>query len=168
MDQLTWMLGFIPEWFWSAFFILGILATLASWFLQFVPFINSYRLPIQVLGVIAVSSSLWFLGAATNEKKWTQKTNELKAQIAEVENRQPVINTIVVEKIVKQKEYVKGSIGVITETIEKWNTKEIIKEIPIERVKIIREYIENCPVPKEFIELHNKSATIDKTEGIKK
>jgi hypothetical protein len=172
MDQLTWMLSFIPEWFWAAFFILGILATLASWVLKFVPFISTYRLPIQVLGIIAISSSLWFLGAAANEKKWKKEAEALKAKVAEAENKQPVINTVVVENIVEKTKVVKGKTEYITQYIDKWNTKEIIKEVEgperIRREEVIK-YIENCPVPKEFIELHNKAATIDaKAEGAKK
>jgi|688.fasta_scaffold88908_5 hypothetical protein len=169
MDQITWMLGFLPNWFWNVTLIVSIIVLIVSWVLKFIPFVGTYRLPLQVFGVIASIVSVWFLGAASNEAKWQAQAEKYKNQITELENRQPAINTVVVEKLVKQKEYVKGSIGVITETIEKWNTQEIIKEVPVERVKVIREYIEKCPVPQEFIELHNKAATIKPSpEGAKK
>lgn len=169
MDQITWMFSFLPNWFWNLSLIIGIGLLLASWVLKFIPFVGTYRLPLQVIGIVSAITSVWFLGAASNEEKWKTEAEKYKLKITELENRQPAINTVVVEKLVKQKEYVKGSIGVITETIEKWNTNEIIKEIPVERIRIIREYIENCPVPKEFIELHNKAATIkSQVEGDKK
>ena len=163
MDQLTWMLGFLPNWFWNVLLILSTLTLIASWILKFIPFISTYRLPLQVIGVIAAVTSVWFLGAAANEAKWAKESEKYIAKIKELENRQPVINTEVVEKVVNQTKYVKGQVGIITETIEKWNTKEIIKEIPVDRIKIVREYIENCPIPKELLELHN-NATMIKTD----
>jgi hypothetical protein len=168
MDQITWMLGVLPDWIWSVSLLLSTMILIISWTFKFIPFVGTYRLPLQVVGVIVALTSVWFLGAASNEKKWKTEAEKYVNKITELENRQPQINTVVVEKIVKEKEYIKGSIGVITETIEKWNTQEIIKEIPVERVKVIREYIDKCPVPQEFIELHNKAATIKPAEGAKK
>jgi len=168
MDQLTWMLGFLPSWFWNLTLIVGLILLILSWAFKFVPFVGTYRLPFQIIGVISTVTSVWFLGAASNEAKWKKEAADLQTKITELENRQSVINTVIVEKIVKEKEFIKGSIGIITETVERWNTKEIIKEIPVERVKIVREYIERCPIPQELIDLHNQAATIKPVEGAKK
>lgn len=169
MDQITWMLGFLPNWIWNVLLIVSILVLIASWVLKFIPFVSTYRLPLQVVGIISAITSVWFLGAAANEAKWKAEAEKYKAKITELENRQPVINTVIVEKIVKQKEYVKTQAGVITETIEKWNTNEVIKEVPVERIKIVREYIENCPIPKELLDLHNKAASMKTNDqGVKK
>ena len=86
-----------------------------------------------------------------------RKELEAKLVVAEQESKQT--NTVIQEKIVKQKEFVKGK----TEYITRYIDKEIIKKEEIVK------YIETCPVPKEIIELHNAATEMNKAaEGAKK
>lgn len=159
MWQLTWMLSLLPNWFWTLVLVAGVLAVLAAWVLKFVPFVSTYRLPIQVGGILALIVGVYFQGVIANEAKWEARVKELEAKLAVAEEESKKTNTVIQEKIVKQKEYVKGK----TEYITKYIDKEVVK-----KEEIIK-YVEMCPVPKELIELHNAATEMNKAaEGAKK
>ena len=144
MFQLTWMLGFIPEWFWTLLLISGAVAFAAA---RFFP-----QFPLKIGGIAAIIISVWFLGAASNEAKWEARVKELEAKIAAAEVVSKQENVVIQEKIVKQKEYIKGK----TEYITKYIDKEIIKN------EEVIKYIENCPVPQIIIDAHNAAALMNK------
>lgn len=168
MWQLSWMFGFLPAWFWSVLLIIGIILVLASWAFKFIPFVGTYRLPIQIIGILSLITSIWFLGAASNEEKWQIKVKEAELKAKEAEYKAAELNEqlrrVTEEKIVVRDEKTKT----IVKYIDSWITKEILREVEgPERVKIekVIEYIERCPVPKELLEIHNQAA---KGEGMKK
>jgi hypothetical protein len=146
MWQLTWMLSFLPDWFWTLLLIAGG----ASYGLS--RFFAAYATPMKIGGVVAVIISLWFLGAASNEAKWEARVKELEAKVAAAEAESKKDNVIIQEKIVKQKEYIKGKTEYITQYID----KEVIK-----KEEIIK-YVERCPVPQPIIDAHNAAAIMNK------
>jgi hypothetical protein len=168
MWQITWALSLLPDWFWTALLITGIVAVVASVILGVVPFIKQYKMPIQVGGIISIIVSVWFLGAASNEEKWQVRIRELEDKVKLAEEKSKETNTEIQEKVVKQKEYIKGKTEYITKYIDKLETKEVIKEVQgPERVRVeeVIKYIENCPVPKELINIHDAAATLTKAAG---
>ncbi len=172
MWQITWMLSLLPDWFWTLVLIAGFLAVLAAWVLKFVPFVSTYRLPIQVGGVLALLVGVYFQGVIANEAKWEAKVKELEAKLAVAEEESKKENVVIQEKIVKQKEYIKGKTETITKYVDRFVDREVIKEIQgPERVRVeeIIKYVESCPVPKELINLHNQATQLNKAaEGAKK
>lgn len=172
MWQLTWMLSLIPSWFWTAILVIGVLAVLASWVLKFVPFVSTYRLPIQVGGVLALLVGVYFQGVFANEAKWEAKVRELEAKLAVSAEESKKTNVVIQEKIVKQTEFIKGKTETITKYVDRFVDREIVKEIQgPERVRVeeIIRYVESCPVPKELIDLHNQATQLNKAaEGAKK
>ena len=121
MFQLTWMLSFIPEWFWTLLLIGGVVAFFAA---RFFP-----QFPLKIGGIVAIVISVWFLGAASNEAKWEARVKELEEKVAAAETASRQENVVIQEKIVKQKEFIKGKTEYITKYIDKLETKEIIKEV---------------------------------------
>jgi hypothetical protein len=146
MWQLTWMLSFLPDWFWTLLLFAGIIAFGLSYFLKL------YQLPLKVGGIAAVIISIWFLGAASNEAKWEARVKELEEKVAGAEAVSKQENTVVQEKIVKQKEYIKGK----TEYITRYIDKEVVKH------EEVIKYIEKCPVPQPIIDAHNAAAVMNK------
>jgi membrane-bound ClpP family serine protease len=144
MVQLTWMLSFIPEWFWTMLLIGGVVALFAA---RFFP-----QFPLKIGGIVAIVISVWFLGAASNEAKWEARVKELEEKVAAAEVVSKQENVVVQEKIVKQKEFIKGK----TEYITRYIDKEIIKN------EEVIKYIENCPVPQIIIDTHNAAALMNK------
>jgi hypothetical protein len=85
MWQIAWMLSLLPDWFWTLVLIAGIIATLAAWVLKFIPFVRTYRLPIQVGGIIALLVGVYFQGVIANEEKWIKKLEAAEKEKAEIE-----------------------------------------------------------------------------------
>ena len=144
MSQIIWILSFIPDWVWTLVLIFGILGILASWVLKFIPFISTYRLPIQVASIIALVVGVYFQGVIANEAKWQSKIAELQQKVAEAEIKSKETNIVVQEKIVTKTKVIKEK------------GQDIIK------------YVEQCPVPKEIIDLHNQAAELNKAAEGKK
>ena len=158
MSQIIWMLSFIPDWFWTLVLISGIVGTLATWVLKFIPFVSTYRLPIQVASIIALVVGVYFQGVIANEAKWQDKIADLQKQIAEAEVKSKETNVVVQEKIVTKTKIIKEKGKDIVNYID----REVVK-----KEEIIK-YIEQCPVPKEIIDLHNQAVDLNKAAEGKK
>lgn len=158
MSQLTWMVSLIPDWFWTLLLVAGVVGILASWILKFIPFVSTYRLPIQVSAVIALLVGIYFQGVTANEAKWQAKIAELEQQIVEAETKSKETNVIVQEKIVTKTKVIKEQGKTQIEYVDRVITqdKEVVK------------YIEHCPVPKVIIDAHNAAAEMNKAAEGKK
>jgi low affinity Fe/Cu permease len=171
MWQITWMIGLLPDWFWTIILIAGILGILASWVLKFIPFVSTYRLPIQVGSIIALLIGVYFQGVIANETKWQNEIAALQKKIDEAAVKSNETNVVVQEKVVTKTKVIKEKGQDIIKYIDRWNTKEIIKEVEgperIRREEVIK-YIENCPVPKEMIDIHNQATELNKAAEGKK
>ena len=73
MWQITWMLGFLPSWFWTTVLFLSIIGLLLAWLFTKLP----YSLPVKVFSILGIVLSVWALGAAANEEKWQARIKEL-------------------------------------------------------------------------------------------
>ena len=152
------MLSFIPDWFWTLVLISGIVGTLATWVLKFIPFVSTYRLPIQVASIIALVAGVYFQGVIANEAKWQDKIADLQKQIVEAEVKSKETNVVIQEKIVTKTKVIKEKGKDIVNYID----REVVK-----KEEIIK-YIEQCPVPKEIIDLHNQAVDLNKAAEGKK
>ena len=163
MWQITWMLSFLPDWFWTFLFVVGIIALIAGMLLKKIPFVSTYQLPLRIGGVLAILVSTWFLGAASNEEKWQHKIKELEEKVAKAEQESKDANTKLASEIEEKKKLQTQKGQTVVKYLDRWNTKEVLKEVPKEgpervRVEEVIKYIENCPVPKELLDLHNEAA----------
>lgn len=158
MMQITWMLGLLPDWFWTVVLIAGVLGILASWVLKFVPFVSTYRLPIQVGSIIALLVGVYFQGVIANEAKWQNEIAALQKKVDEAAVKSNETNVVVQEKVVTKTKVIKEK----GQDIIKYVDREIVK-----KEEIIK-YIEMCPVPKEIIDLHNQAAELNKAAEGKK
>ena len=167
-----WILSILPEAAIHIIFGLGILGTIAGFVLGFIPFVKTYKLAIQVISLLVLVFGVYLEGGLADYKEWELKVKEMEAKVAKAEAESANKNVELQEKIVEKTMIVKEKGRDIIKYIDKWNTKEVIKEVEgperIKREEVIK-YIENCPVPKEIIDIHNQAATLNKaTEGEKK
>ena len=156
--QITWMLGLLPDWFWTVVLIAGVLGILASWVLKFVPFVSTYRLPIQVGSILALLVGVYFQGVIANEEKWKNEIAALQEKVNEAAVKSNETNVVVQEKVVTKTKVIKEK----GQDIIKYVDREIVK-----KEEIIK-YIEMCPVPKEIIDLHNQATELNKAAEGKK
>ena len=167
-----WILSILPDAAIHIIFGLGILGTIAGFVLGFIPFIKTYRLAIQIISLVVLVFGVYLEGGLADYKEWELKVKEMEAKIAQAETKSSEKNVEIQEKIVEKTKIVKEKGRDIIKYVDRWNTKEVVKEVEgperVRREEVIK-YIENCPVPKEMIDIHNQAATLNKAaEGEKK
>jgi L-cysteine desulfidase len=101
---------------------------------------------------------VWLRGGYDTEMAWRAKVAEAEARVAVAEQKSQEINTVIEQKIVEKTKVIKGK----TEYITQYLDREVVK-----KEEIIK-YIEQCPVPKEIIDIHNQAAEMNKAAEGKK
>jgi len=152
MWQIMWILSLLPDWVYHLITIAGVLGVIAAWVLKFIPFISTYRLPIQVGSVIALLFGIWMEGGIVNEAKWQTRVKELEEKVAVAETQSKEENVKIVTKVVTKTQIVKV------------RGNDIVKYVDREIVKYDTKFApgEICEIPKEFIKAHNDSAEVPK------
>lgn len=161
MSQLIWMIDLIPNWFWTVILWAGVLAITVSYILGKLPLVSQYKIPLRIGGVVATLIGVYFYGVIANEAKWQAKVEELQRQVKEAEAEGEHANEKLGAALEENKKLARAKGKEIVKYIDKWRTKEILKEVPVEgpervRVEEVIKYIESCPVPKEMLDIHNK------------
>jgi len=143
-----WLLTFFPYWVFDAVLLIGILGLLASYLIKFIPFINTYQLPLQLIALTLTVIGVWFQGGITNDKQWETKVAELQKQVLVAEAKSAETNTEIVTKIVKQTQVIRER----GDTITKYIDREVVRD------QQVIQFIENCEIPDIIIDTHNKAA----------
>ena len=158
-----WILSILPDAAIHIIFGLGILGTLAGFVLGFIPFVKTYQFAIQICSIIVLVFGVYLEGGLADYKEWELKVKEMEAKVAQAEAKSANTNVEIQEKVVEKTKVIREKGKDIIKYVDRWNTKEVIKEGPerIRREEVIK-YIENCPVPKEIIDLHNQAAELNK------
>ena len=166
-----WILTILPEAAIHIIFGLGVLGTIAGFVLGFIPFVKTYKLAIQIISLIVLVFGVYLEGGLADYKEWELRVKEMEAKVAQAETQSANKNVEIQEKIVETTKVVREKGRDIIKYIDKWNTKEVIKEVEgperIKREEVIK-YIENCPVPKEIIDIHNQATELNKAAEAKK
>jgi hypothetical protein len=163
MSQIQWMLGLIPDavlnWAYWAIIIAGLTGVLAGWLGRWIPFYGNYVKVLQPVGIVLLVLGVWLRGGYDTEMAWRDKVAKLEEQVKIAEQKSQETNTVIQEKVVEKTKVIKGK----TEYITQYLDREIVKN------QEIIKYIENCPVPKEIINIHNQAVDMNKAaEGPKK
>jgi hypothetical protein len=137
--------------------IVGVISFFLAFFvlhkiLNKIPGLSKYALVFQIVSAVLLTAGIYFKGGYTTEMMWRDRVKELEAKVAAAEAESKKENVVIQEKIVKQKEFIKGK----TEYITRYIDKEIIKQ------EEVIKYIEQCPVPKVIIDAHNAAAIMNK------
>ena len=158
MWQIMWLLNLMPDWFYHLIVILSILGLIVASVLKFVPFVSTYRLPIQVISVLLLVFGVWMEGGIVNEAKWEARVKELEEKVKIAEEKSTEKNVEIQEKVITQTKVVKEKGRDIIQYID----REVVKKEEIVK------FIENCPIPKDIIDAHNAAATLNKAIETKK
>ena len=162
MSQIAWMIGLIPDavlsgLYW-AIIVAGITGVLAGWLGKWIPFYGNYVKILQPVGIVLLVLGVWLRGGYDTEMAWRAKVAEAEARVAVAEQKSQETNTVIEQKIVEKTKVIKGK----TEYITQYLDREVVK-----KEEIIK-YIEQCPVPKEIIDIHNQAAEMNKAAEGKK
>jgi hypothetical protein len=142
-----WILSYIPDSVTHTIFVLGVLGTIVGFVLGFIPLVNRYKLPIQIISILILSFGLYLEGGLADQAIWQLKVKEMEAKVAKAETESQKVTTEVVTKILTKKQVIK----------EKGN--DIVKYIDREVVK----YNNTCTIPEVVITAHNAAAKNETT-----
>lgn len=165
---MIWFLSFIPYYVYVLLIIISIVAYFYSGLIKFDYGLNIDTKILRIVSIILFSFSTFMLGYSYNEKVWKEKIINIQDKVKESEQQSKDTNVIIQEKLVYRDKIIKEKSEEIIKYIDRYVDKEIIKTLPPEeqiRYKEIITYVENCPIPKEFIKIHNQAAVM---EGLKK
>ncbi len=136
-----WILSFLPTWIFYAITVIGILGVIASYVLSMVPLVNQYKLPLQVVSIVAIAFGVFIIGGVENELSWQAKVKELEAQVAVATAKSNETNTKIQYKVVTKIQVVKEQVEVVKKEIE-----------------IQKEFINaDCKINPTAIDLYNKA-----------
>ena len=158
MWQIMWLLNLMPDWFYHLIVIVSILGLIVASVLKFVPFVSTYRLPIQVISALLLVFGVWMEGGIVNEAKWEARVKELEEKVKIAEEKSTEKNVEIQERVVTQTKVVKEKGRDIIQYID----REVVKKEEIVK------FIENCPIPKDIIDAHNAAATLNRAAEAKK
>ena len=162
MTQISWMFNLIPDamlnWVYWAIIAAGITGVLAGWLGKWIPFYGNYVKILQPVGIVILVLGVWLRGGYDVEMSWRAKVAEAEARVAVAEQKSKETNTVIEQKVVEKTKIIKGK----TEYITQYLDREVVK-----KEEIIK-YIEQCPVPKEIIDIHNQAADLNKAAEGKK
>jgi hypothetical protein len=145
-STIHWMISLLPDslvmWIFYACFFAGVALILASWFVSFIPLINRYRFPTQVIGILVYGLGAFLIGGLGVEMGWRERVAEMEKKVAEAEAKSQQVNTVIQEKIVYK-----------TKVIEKKTTEYV------DRIKeIAKEVDAKCEVDPRIVEEINKAS----------
>ncbi len=152
--NIYWLLAFLPIWIIHALFFAGVAGLLIAFFVQFIPFVNTYKYLIKIVSSLLLVLGLFLQGALAYKESTALAVAKLEKKLAEAEAKSQKVNVEIVEKIVKDTEVVRVKGKTVTEYVD----REVVK------------YENKCELPTEVIRAHNAAATMDpkKLEGDKK
>jgi hypothetical protein len=122
--------------------IAGLAGILISYFIRFIPFINIYRTPIQIISIIVFCSGIYWYGGYSTEMIWRDEVAKLEEQVKESEAKSKKVNTVIKKVYLDRVKVVKQDVVVIQEKI-----REVSNAID-----------KDCKVSPEAVNLLNQAA----------
>ena len=118
-----WLLSFLPEAVTHLILFAGIIGVIAGFVLGFIPFISTYKLPIQIISILVLSFGLYLEGGLAEQAIWQLKVKEMEASVAKAEAESQKVTTSVVTKILTKKQIIKEKGDDIVQYID----REVVK-----------------------------------------
>lgn len=147
------LLSFLPDsfllWAINLILLVGLVGTLSSYFIRFIPPLFPYAGLIKTIGIVLLVVGVYFRGGYGVEMEWRARVAEVEAKVAAAEAKSKQVNTVI------QKVYV-DKVKIVTDT------KIVIQEKIVEKEKIIDA---ECKVAPDAITILNEAA---KTPGASK
>ena len=163
-----WIFTVAPEWATHLVFAIGVIGILAGFVLGFIPFIKRYLLPIKIISLTIFSLGVYLEGGLADNKEWELKVKEVEAKVAKAEAAAAKANTELQVALTERDTALSKKGDTIIKYVDRFKDRTQLVNVPgPERVRVeeVIKYVENCPVPKELLDIHNQAA---KMKGEKK
>jgi len=147
-----WIFTIAPEWVFHLMVFVGVAGIIAGFVLGFIPIINKYKMPIQIISILILLLGIFLEGALADNKIWEARVKEVEAKLAQAEAQAAKETVKIVEKVVVKQQKAKENTVIVKEYID----REVVK------------YDTQCTVPPPFIKSLNDAAKPPTKEGDKK
>jgi hypothetical protein len=157
MWQIQWLLQLVPDgifvWITYLLFAAGLVLYVASKLVSWIPLIGQYRLPAELVGVVALVIAGYFYGGIS----YREQIAEMKQRIKVAEEKSQQVNTVIETKIIEKVKVVKQNVYI---------TREIVRDTAG------RQLDAQCSLPRSTVSLHdsasgneipNRAAAVDGT-----
>ena len=146
-----WILNFLPNWFFYAVLLAGIVGLISTYFIRFltfIPFIYVYKNPIQLISIALIAIGTFMSGAIHDNESWLARVREMEEKVAAAEQESKKENVKIVTKVVTKTQVVRT------------RGEDIVKYVDREIVKYDTKFAPGgqCELPKEFIKAINDAA----------
>lgn len=163
-----WIFTIMSDWIVHLIFTTGLLGIITGFVLGFIPVINKYNLPIKIISLLVFVFGVYLEGGLADNKEWELRVKEMEAKVAQAEAEAVKKNTELQAALTGKTTVIKEKGDTIVKYVDRYTDREVLKTIEgPERIRVeeVIKYIENCPVPKELIEIHNNAAKIGKGDN---
>ena len=143
MWQIQWLLQLIPDgifvWITYVLFAAGVVLYVASKLVSWIPLMGQYRLPAELVGVVALVIAAYFYGGIS----YREQIAEMKQRIKVAEEKSQQINTVIETKIIEKVKVVKQNVYI---------TREIVRDTAG------RQLDAQCSLPRSTVSLHDSAS----------
>jgi hypothetical protein len=156
-----WILQFLPDslilWATTLLLLAGAGLTVAGWFAHRLPMIYHYQLPFKIAGGVLLVLGVYLRGGYAVEHEWRQRVAALEAQLKTAQEQSAQVNTVIQDRVVTKTQVIREKADTLVQFVDRevFRDREIFKDR-----EIVRE-VNNCPVPKEAIDVHNEAARMN-------
>ena len=157
MWQIQWLLQLIPDgifvWITYLLFGAGLVLYVASKLVSWIPLMGQYRLPAELVGIVALVIAAYFYGGIS----YREQIAEMKQRVRIAEEKSQQVNTVIETKIIEKVKVVKQNVYI---------TREIVRDTAG------RQLDAQCSLPRSTVSLHdsasgneipNRAAAVDGT-----
>ena len=157
MWQIQWLLQLIPDsifvWITYLLFGAGVVLYVASKLVSWIPLMGLYRLPAELVGIVALVIAAYFYGGIS----YREQIAEMKQRVKIAEEKSQQVNTVIETKIIEKVKVVKQNVYI---------TREIVRDTAG------RQLDAQCSLPRSTVSLHdsasgneipNRAAAVDGT-----
>lgn len=147
MWQFSWLFSLIPdswlELITYSMVAVGVILYIASKLVGWLPFIKTYKLPIELVGVILYGVGAFYAGGYGVERMWRERVAVMEQQVKEAEAKSAQVVVKIETKVVTK----------IKRVVE---VREVIKR----EIEIQKEVINaGCEINDAAIQMYNRAVT---------
>ena len=143
MWQIQWLLQLIPDsifvWITYLLFGAGVVLYVASKLVSWIPLMGQYRLPAELVGVVALVIAAYFYGGIS----YREQIAEMKQRVQIAEEKSQQVNTVIETKIIEKVKVVKQNVYI---------TREIVRDTAG------RQLDAQCSLPRSTVSLHDSAS----------
>jgi hypothetical protein len=150
-----WILQLLPDavilWFCNILLLVGIVLTVAGFFVHRLPFLYQYQLPFRVIGIALLTLGVYFRGGYAVEAEWRERVVQLEAQLKTAQEQGEKVNTVIQQRVVTKTQVIREKADTLVQFVDRevFRDRDVVREV------------NNCPVPQEAIDVHNEAARMN-------